>query len=174
MAYRKGDVDFHSDGYGYSERHAAVNVKDYSGYQDLVRAVEGILAENGWQVPTGHDLEDLVDAIAEDSDAWDLAARDGWEMADDEAERHFGPGYGVASEGRSGGWCVVTYNDRTTFDEDDVAGWDAIALQRWARFVRCIDAIVSDQAYRTADLYLFNVATVGPDVAGAQLEGVGL
>ena len=45
----------------------------------------------------------------------------------------------VYSEGRSGGWLVVS-------GLDDVESWDAIALGRWARFQRQIETI-RDEGY---------------------------
>jgi hypothetical protein len=174
VTYRKDDVDFHAE--YMRNRHAAVNVKSYGGYGDLRGAVERVLENEGYILATGTDIDELTEAIAQDFGVDGFAAEQGWEQAAEAAAENFGHGYGVYSEGRSGGWCVVRDpSGRVAFDEDEVAGWDAIALARWARFARQVREIADDQAYRIAWTYIVN--TLEParaDVASFALAGVGL
>lgn len=171
--YRKDDVEFHSD--GYREAHAAVNVKVYDA--PTAETVRTVLRDAG--LTTRQDPDAILDAMREmeeggDYSAWESAITSGWEWLDMIAAEDFGPGHGVAAEGRSGGWCVVTYNGRPTFDEDDVAGWDAIALSKWARFERCARDSAADVPYKMVDFYVHNVLTPEADVEGLALAGVGL
>lgn len=191
MTYRKDNVTFHAE--YLQDRHAAVNVKDYDGWRGLREGIPRALDDLGMVLPTGADLDDVTNMIAKhDSDSSysfaSFATEDGWEQADRLAHETFARsssdrvwvvngkrnGYGVTSEGRSGGWLVVTYNGRETFNEDDVAGWDAIALSRWATFERRVREIADDQAYRVAWGYFANVADAGTDIVGHQRTGVGL
>jgi hypothetical protein len=176
MTYRKHDVTFHAE--HWQDGHAAVDVKDQQGWHGLREAIPRALDDLGMVLPTGAELDDVTNMIAEHDGASDysFAAEDGWEQASALAWETFGAGYDVCSEGRSGGWLVVTRRAGgvTCFDEEDVAGWDAIALQRWATFERRVREIADDQAYRVAWNYFDNVADAGADIAGHQLTGVGL
>lgn len=173
MRYKKEDVTFHSD--NWRERHAAANVKVY-GYPtaDLVRRV---LADNG--LSSRQDPDMILDALqaAEESgdySAWEMGCESGWDMLANDAEELFGRGHSVTSEGRSGGWAVVTYNGRPTFDAEDVEGWDAIELSRWARFVRYARDAAEDVPYQIVSAYVLNRLVPETDVEGLALAGVGL
>lgn len=171
MSYRKDDVTFHSD--GFREGHAAVNVKVH-GYPNA-ETVARVLADEGYILATRTDADELADVIAQDEGAWEVASYVGWEQAQAEAAEVFGAGYGVTSEGRSGGWCVVTYNGRETFDADDVAGWDAVALARWRKFEQVAREIADDFAYQATWSYIVNrLEPARADVASFALAGVGL
>lgn len=173
MRYRKDDVTFHAD--YMRDAHAAVNVKNYGGWSELRAAVSTVLRDEGYIPATGTDLAELTNAIAEDFGADEFASMDGWDQASMLAEETFGQGYAVASEGRSGGWLVVTYGRYTCFDQDEVAGWDAIALTRWATFEARCRAIADDQAYRVAWGYIVNrLEPARADVASFAAAGVGL
>jgi len=56
-----------------------------------------------------------------------------WELATEYAAEIFGPKAKLYSAGRSGGWAVVS-------GLPDVEEWDAIAVSRWARFARMLEA----------------------------------
>lgn len=147
----KADIEFHSDGYG-RDSHAALNVKVYGGRVKLPLDLGGSGPIGGpitYHVSDPRFTHDWIDGHVSDerqNDAFQWACESGWDMANDEAAEVFGPGHRVYSEGRSGGWMVVHYGtySRPQFDREDVDGWDAIALGKWRKFAKWIDAIVGD------------------------------
>ena len=158
---RKRDVQFHAEGYG-GRMLPAVNVKVYDG-------------------PTGETWRQLrrdehidprfdqawIDAHLTDADReayWQAALEHGWEQLQEDVNEEyvFGRKVAIASEGRSGGWAVV-YNPSINgvqqgplFDREDVLGWDAIALGRWARFARFCRETVRDVPYQYLMLIYLN------------------
>lgn len=168
---RKDDIDFHSDGMGRTA-HAAVNVK----VRDSIRSVKLPLDLGGVSDADGKNFRevftdpgfthDWIEEHVPDIDAYfEMACADGWEQLGEEAERIWGSGYHVHSEGRSGGWAVVCYGStcghgrsgQTQFDRDDVAGWDAIALSKWARFAKFARAVADDVTRSMVDSIYVNV-----------------
>lgn len=157
--FRKDDVEFHGDGMGRTV-HAAVNVKVYRDIDSVLRddrrlaeAIDGpevVAPFRAWY--GGLDDEDRERLLGY---AWDSAIEQGWEQLNADAAAIFGYGYGVFSEGRSGGWAVVHLDRRSQFDRDDVAGWDAVAIAKWAKFARLARAAADDVPYQMVGyLYL--------------------
>lgn len=92
------------------------------------------------------------------STAYEVACESLWEMLQNDASEIFGEGTKVYSEGRSGGWAYV---DGIT--ADDVESWDAIALNRWAKFSKYAKALSTDVAYQMAWFVYFNVINQDQD-----------
>ena len=171
---RKDDVQMHSE-YG-DGLHAAVNVKIRWPYGERAEALVRQVIEGEFP-DVASDPSDILDAIEADSAAtgegWDLfPIMVGWEQLTDRAREIWGPSARVWSEGRSSGWAVVEVHGHT-LDADDVAGWDAIELGRWARFAAFARATADDIPYMTVDAYLSN-NPARVDVAAYQNAGVGL
>lgn len=166
---RKSDIEFHSDGgFGWGRGHAALNVKLYTGIEDAPFPI-GDVGDDGFTLAwieehlTGEQVQGW----------WDAACEDGWEDLANDAALIFGghecdghckgyrkgcvSPYGVTSEGRSGGWCVVTYNGRPTFDREEVEAWNAIDLGKWRKFATWVDAQCADIPRATAWLIGANV-----------------
>lgn len=143
---RKSEVQFHSD---RREMHAAVNVKLRHWREP---APETVAADFGASPETAQEFAAWWAKLSDEQrQGWaDIATGDGWEQLAEEA-RSIWPGQGakVYSEGRSAGWAVVSLNGRVTFTREDVAAWDAIALGRWARFVRACAEVCTDLPYQT-------------------------
>lgn len=126
--YTKDDVEFHSDGYGYSRRQPAINVKCYS-----FPVADKIAAHYG-KDEDDKDVERVMQWL------WDSEVESFWEMAQMDAEEIFGSHVKVHSQGRSGGWLVV--NGLKDFED-----WDAIDLSKWRKFERWMKgAIPRDNA----------------------------
>jgi hypothetical protein len=128
MSYRKDDVTFHAE--NWRGGHTAVNVKvrfPYEWEPLFVEAAKDADEEPDRVLRWYAELEEAGD-IPEW--AFESACEQGFEQAQTDAEDIFGKGVKVWTEGRSGGWLVVD------FDEDDVAGWDAVALAKWRKFER--------------------------------------
>jgi hypothetical protein len=113
---------------------------------------------DGWDYPTG-----------EFHAAQEMAAEDGWEQAKEHAEEiwteHWMGTPKIYSDGRSGGWLVA-------HDLPDVENWDAIAVGRWAKFARCVQATLDDLDYQFVWHLHVNVYENEPDYnpdAGFQL-----
>lgn len=158
--FSRADIAFHCDGYGNQSAHAAVNVKvpylPPAAWVDLAARVGTDHGGDRAYLPPFAAFVAEIDA--EQIQLWiDAACEDGWERAEEIARETFGDGYGVTSEGRSGGWAVVTYHDRPTFARDEIAAWDAIAVTRWGRFARRLDDEVADLPYQALSLIYLNL-----------------
>lgn len=164
---RKVDVQFHSD--GFREAHAAVNVK-VRNWPFTTAAIDA-LCRDAADWAEGEDAHcrkhmPVFDAayVASLPDATrqmyeEQAHADAWNQLAEDTKTIFGQDYGVAAEGRSGGWAVVTRTreeleyDRnstaghaskprtrrytqTVFTREDVASWDAIQLGKWRQFAK--------------------------------------
>ena len=112
----------------------------------------------GWDYPTG-----------EFHAAYEMAAGDGWEQAKEYAgeiwTEHWMGTPKIYSDGRSGGWLVA-------HDLPDVEDWDAIAVGRWAKFARYVQATLDDLDYQFVWHLHVNVYENEPDYnpdAGFQL-----
>ena len=122
---KKSEIQFHSAGFG-RQSHPAVKVKCYNFARGL-----DVAAEFKCDEATAERALEF---------AWKSECEDFWEQAQELAEYNLGPGVTIYSEGRSSGWLVV-------HGLPDVETWDAIAVNRWFRFVRGVEA---DIAYRTS------------------------
>lgn len=124
--FRKVDIETHSD---RSRSRPAVNVKYYAG---------GDLTDNVVEYfKCSRELAEQALAYAFES-----AQQRFWEDAQEYARELFGKHVKVYSEGRSGGWLVVHGID------ENVEGWDAIAVSKWGRLVKwCTDTIVDYAAW---------------------------
>lgn len=150
--YRKDDVEFHGLGHGH-QRVPAVNVKVYDYADDaMFRRVATDEVHDPERVSAWWEGLDDRERDAIYSDAFAFACERGWEDLETEACEIFGPGTKVYSEGRSGGWAYVH-----GIDADDVDGWDAIALARWARFARIARILADDIPYQVAWSIIVNV-----------------
>ena len=146
--FTKDDITYHSDGIGRGSQ-PAVNVKVRTfdmpirqvaedTFPDDVEAIEAWWAEEG-------------DAILERAEwLFGLACESGWDDLQERAMEIWDSGVEVYSEGRSGGWAVVK-------GLPDPEEWDAIALDRWARFARYAREVADDIPYRMADLAVINI-----------------
>lgn len=140
---RKSEVEFHSDNWAGPSR-PAVNVKVYARVdsEEAIGAARDYLGPEldprfeGWYLER---LED--DGFTEHY--WEFAIEAAWEQLQSEAEYIWGAGVKVYSEGRSGGWAVVD-------GLEDFEQWDAIELNKWARFAKVAriyaDGIPGDMA----------------------------
>lgn len=81
---------------------------------------------------------------------WSLACEHGWEDADNDAAELFGSSAKVYSEGRCGGWLVVS-------GLADIESWDAIMLGKWKRFAKWMRSIADYVPSSTAELIYLNV-----------------
>lgn len=132
--FKKTDIQTHTDG-GYGTYYPAVNVKHH-GSSGLHQAV---MEKFG-----------CSDSVAEKAleYAWESACRSFWEYWQDTTgdlenglygspEYAYFPGYKVRvySAGRSGGWLIVQ-------GLPPVEEWDAIAVNRWAKFQKDVKADV--------------------------------
>lgn len=129
---KKSDVVFHADRCGV---RAAVNVKLWGIREadpEAVALEEGHPAEFAREFAAWY--QDLSDQRREEF--FEIARQDGWDRLRDDGRQIFGASAEVYSEGRSGGWAVVASDGRRAFTREDVAGWDAIALSKWARFCK--------------------------------------
>lgn len=124
--YTKEDVEQHCQHFG--QLQAAVNVK-VRDFPSIDQAVDRFGCS---EVTAERALEFALEMHTEEF----------WENAGEEAVYYLGP-CKVYSEGRCGGWLVVApdmgRNMVTTSPLlGDVEGWDAITLNKWALFERCI------------------------------------
>jgi hypothetical protein len=149
---RKADVTFHREN---GRARPAVNVKVYNARNVTLPREEfdGMTWE--W-----------IDAQSQDAQyaSWDGACEDGWRQIQEHAREIWGPQAKVYSEGRSGGWAIV--DNVYAAHWDDLASWDALALSRWARFVKRCAEVVADTGYR----YVFNMWTRYSDAAEEQAD----
>lgn len=136
MAYTKGDVQHHSEGFG-RQAYPAVNVKvhHFPGLDDVrehfgcsERTAEKALEyafesqqEAFWQFGLAQEAADEILAPP-----W--ARRDATYPPTE-------PLYKVYSEGRPGGWLIVP-------NLPPLDGWDAVQLAKWRRFENTIKAEV--------------------------------
>jgi hypothetical protein len=117
--FRKTDVEFHSD--RSRGQHAAVNVKHYGPYLGNKVVEYFSCSEQVAEQALGYTFE--------------MAQQSFWEQAEEWVKELWGPTAKVFSEGRSGGWLVPSF-PRQGFTEEDVQGWDALALSKWAKLVK--------------------------------------
>ena len=145
MGFKKEDIEYHYDS---GRSRPAVNVKVYGRIQDVkLPFCTGVMKDVGETEFKEYysDPEFTHEWIEEhltDEDLnshFDWACQWNWEWLNDEAERIFGPGYKVYSEGRSGGWAVVH-----PITKSDVEDWDAIDLNKWRAFVKSAKAAAKD------------------------------
>ncbi len=88
--------------------------------------------------------ESWIDAhITESSQSewWEIAASEGFEMARERATETFGAGVTIYQAGRSGGWMTV-------HGLGDPADWDGTQRAEWDTFAGEIGEIVADTPYR--------------------------
>lgn len=151
--FTKESIEYHSDGFGSSK--PAVNVKVRDSLADGWRKWERSNPDHDPAFTLNYIEETFSDDYLEG--CWQLACEDGWEMIEDDAREIFGRtsytdrngarkyAVNVYSEGRSGGWAVVDGIDT------DVESWDAIELDRWARFAKYARAYADDVMYQVVD-----------------------
>lgn len=139
MAYRKEDVQWHSDGYRPSR--PAVNVKHWPDFDKDI----------DWEDFDGPDFKTWAQAELEKDDTtpWEVAAESCWEMVQSDAVDIFGSHVKVWSQGRSGGWAVVD-------GLKDFESWDAIDLAAWHKFERWAQSTSRDMAYQMVSFLYFN------------------
>lgn len=122
-----------------------------------VERIDSDRQDGGWEYPNGQFYR-----------AEEIAREDGWERAQEDAETvwentRYSPK--VESDGRSGGWLVVR-------GLPDIDEWDAIAVGRWARYVKWVKATLDDLDYQFIWHLHVNVYENEPDYnpdAGFQL-----
>jgi hypothetical protein len=167
---RKDDVEFHRLGYGY-DSVPAVNVKvswpQGQKRRELLEEVERETGETGfagWAEEAQYGGE-----LADEWPDWAFGAacEDAWGMLQTDAEEIFGAGTKVYAEGRSGGWAYI---DGMT--AEDVEGWDAIALGRWAKFARWARQQADNVPYQEAWIVAVNVYGPAHPMQGPTLEAI--
>lgn len=156
---RRADLEFHSD---CGPVHVACDVKlhgiDFDACTDLVERIareEFGLSEHDARVGAA-----AWESLGDERDTWvDYACEVGWRRLNDTAREIYGPAARCYSEGRMGGWAVVSpgferysRGDRFigVFTREESLSWDAIRLARWGRFVRACRETVADLPYIAA------------------------
>jgi hypothetical protein len=169
-------MNFHSDGFN-RESHAAINVKIRSWGRDLASVASNVAENHGTTNPRAYmpmfDAAYIEEANGPDDSWWQHGLSDAWDDAGIYAREAFGPGYGVASEGRSGGWLIVTYHNRPVFTRDVVDGWDPEQRATWDQFEDRIKALVEEIPDRVASLIYINVYEPEADRREAAAEIAG-
>ncbi len=150
-------ITFHRDSLS-GPAHAAVNVKLHISGEAVRQAALKAGEDQGGAAPHMPPWEMYLHAFCDDNNSalWEEAQRLGWEYAAGLASDTFGPGYSVASEGRSSGWLVVTYQGRPTFDRETVEGWDAAEDRTWGDFASAIRETAEDTPYQYGALIYFD------------------
>jgi len=147
---RKAEVQIHCD---QGRCKPAVNVKIYN--LRLEQALTLFQSQNAREDGITAFTLDWVEQLSADvrDDWWHAACDRGWEQLEEDvnAENVFGRKVTIYSEGRSGGWAIV---DGMTAAE--VEHWDAVALARWAKFVRYCRETTADVPYQYLDLIFYN------------------
>ena len=126
---RKSDITFRRTGNGYGEGRATVCIK--VPYQSLDRSIREVVETWGEGVPATMTEEWVRENVSEDTlDAYFWQACESeYEYFCDWADEIL-PGTTFEVDGRSGGWAV------SNWDEDDVAGWDAVKVAQWGKIER--------------------------------------
>lgn len=136
-----------------------VNVKVYDHYRQS--HVDAVRAEDGIDDPA-FTLE-YVEAADANGHWLDAACSDGWEMLQADATDYFWPEYRgrvkVYSGGRCGGWAVVS-------GLPDVEAWDALMVNKWARFAKFARAEADDVFRSAVSLIWLNVRQ--PEIEAAE------
>ncbi len=137
---RKSEVQFHSERRG---PHAAVNVKLWGAPG---ADPEAVALEEGHSAEFAQEFAAWYSKLSEHrrEGFFEMAREGGWDLLTEDARTIYGQSAVVHSEGRSGGWAVVAPDGRHHFTREDVAGWDAIALAKWAKFCKCARGICDD------------------------------
>lgn len=173
---RKTEIEMHRDGW-YGDPLPSVNVKVRAYGEDFLKAFD-----EAWPDYSVGDAADpraramYEDALERYDEGWlfQAACEIGWERAQEDAEQIF-TDYAVKieSQGRSGGHLVVR-------GLPDVEEWDAVLVQKWARFARYVRSEVNEIPYVMADLWLANTwegyrTRIGSALAPTlEAEGAGL
>jgi hypothetical protein len=124
--YTKQDVEQHGSGFG--DGQPAVNVKSRT-----FPTIDQVVERFGCSEETAQQALEF---------AFESHQGSFWESAQEVAQHYFGPCV-VYSEGHSGGWLVIApklERGLVTMRSllPDVEGWDAITLNKWALFERCL------------------------------------
>lgn len=147
---RKCDITIrHYDG----QARPAVNIKIDQGGREVDYAIDQAVAD-----PTFGPIDDgrggpafsaawiRANLSTDDQDrAWNEACSGGIEDLAEQAREIFGPSARIYTAGRSGGWIYVD-----GYTADSVAGWDAIAVSKWARWARLCRSVTDDTPARYA------------------------
>lgn len=152
MGFKKDDIEYHYDS---GTSRPAVNVKVYGRMQDVkLPFCTGVMKDVGetefkeYFSDPEFTHEWIEDHISEGdlNSHFDMACQWNWEWLNEEAERIFGPGHKVYSEGRSGGWAIVH-----PITKSDVESWDAIELNKWVAFHKSAKTAAKDIPYSMVD-----------------------
>jgi hypothetical protein len=150
---KKADIDLYYDRNG--RWHPSVNVKVNDAWRWSKFAQDVALGEGGATTDEAKRFEAWCERHAEDSRLewlFEAACESGWESASCDLDNVWGPhnGLKVESRGRSGGHLIV-------IGLPEIEEWDAIALGRWARYVRWQKLNVDNVPYEMACLAYLNV-----------------
>jgi len=158
----KSDIEFHSDGFRPS--HPAVNVKVYDS---LTNGYKKWRESNPDENPRF--TQDWIEEALMEAELGDLfwsICQFRWEDIENEAReiwdsRQYPPNnkhtINVYSEGRSGGWAVVSGIN------DDVDSWDAIEFNKWRRFAKFARATADGIMWDVVDSIYYNEFEVWRD-----------
>lgn len=147
---KKTEIQRSYHGHGSSGR-PMLKVKWYPYLPDIIRQYRGSKDHEYGDEPEFWEwVERVYDAPGDFGSKYpdgpfcvadEFAREDGWELAKEAAEEIFPGNVEVYSEGRSGGWLVVS-------GLPDVEEWNAAAVARWARFAKAVKAILDDRDYQ--------------------------
>ena len=151
--FTKEDVEYHGTNMSYNPA-PAVNVK-VQGYVTDAMLHKVAAEQYGYDATDADIFVAWWNAQTDDYlQGWyEFACESGWEDLQSDAEYIYGSGVKVYSTGRSGGWAYID-----GMRADNVDGWDAIELGRWARFAKYARAIADGIPESAAILALINVA----------------
>jgi len=136
---RKDEITFRRTGNGYGEGRATVNIK--VPWQPLDMSCQA--AQRDKEIPetlTENWIRENVSDDALDTYFW-WSCESEYEHFCDWADEIM-PGTTFEVDGRSGGWAISNWG------EDDVAGWDAIQVSRWAKIERVARSIAEGVNYQ--------------------------
>lgn len=168
MIRTKADIEFHSDGFGSWNRKPAVNVKVYKSIDSVKLPLDlGRVSKDGGKTfetvktDPGFTHEWIENQPVEYDGYFWSACDSGWDDLQEVVTEIYGKTlYGnpvkVFSEGRQGGWAVISGIN------EDVESWNAVDLAKWRKFAKAARTIADNIPRATLELIYFNeyVSTV--------------
>jgi hypothetical protein len=143
MTYTRDNVQTH-----YGEERPAVNVKVRQTLEDGYRIFREIDPDADAAFSVDWIRENVPEAQL-DALFWDVC-RDQFEQAVEDAREILGVhAEDVESDGRSGGWLVVT-------GLPDLDDWDAVQLAKWRKFERYARNLADDVMYQVVSSVYLN------------------
>ena len=149
---QKSAIEFH-------QGKPAVNVKiGWLRDQAWDQLARKVAEDHAAPRPAEFTLAWIREALSQDAQDqyWQAAIDDAWEQLEEDVNHGweapiFGRKVKIYSQGRSGGWAVVE-----GFTREQVEGWDAIAVAKWAKFCRIARETADDVNYQYLSLIYLN------------------